>query len=338
MLGPRVSPFPIRLFIPVLLGLLAGCGESKRKPKRWNVLLVTFDTTRADHIGCYGNKDIETPNLDRLAAEGFLFERAYASAPITAPSHSTILTGLYPTGHAVRDNGIFVLDDANTTLAEMLSEAGYGTAAAVASFPLSSQFGLDQGFDLYDDHFTLPYEDFRGHRVVNKTRLFFDERPAELVNEPLFPWLDENHDEPFFVWAHYFDPHLPTEPPPPYDQLYLADLYLGEIAYADEALGQLVDRLEELGVADETIIVMTSDHGEGRGDHNEITHSTLAYNSTLHVPMIIRVPGMEGGERIETRVGTVDLVPTILDLLGREVPESLQGLSMKPYRLASTMA
>ncbi|MCG8462304.1 MAG: sulfatase-like hydrolase/transferase, partial [Holophagales bacterium] len=315
--------------------LLLACDGLLRDPlgaggRDWNVLLVTFDTTRADHIGCYGNDRIRTPSLDGLAADGVLFERAYSSVPITAPSHATILTGLYPMGHGVRDNGIFVLDDATVTLAEILRDAGYGTAAAVGAFPLDEQFGLAQGFELFDDHFTLPYEDFRGQRVVQKSRLFFDERRAELVNEPILAWLDEHHHRPFFAWAHYFDPHLPVQPPAPYDQLYVSDPYLGEIAYADEALGQLLERLETLGVAERTVVVVTADHGEGRGEHNEHTHSTLAYDTTLHVPLLIRIPGTEGGLRVAPRVGTVDIVPTVLDLLGLEPPQPLHGRSLLP--------
>ena len=146
--------------------------------------------TRADHLGCYGNDRIDTPVIDRLASEGTLFERALSSVPITAPSHSTIHTGLYPTGHGVRDNGLFVLGGQTTTLAEILRDEGYATAAAVGAFPLDRRFGLDQGFDLYDDHFTAPYEDLRGQRVVRKTRIFFDERRAELVNEPLLTCIE----------------------------------------------------------------------------------------------------------------------------------------------------
>ena len=295
--------------------------------------MVTFDTTRADHIGCYGNETIKTPNLDRLAAEGFLFRNAFSAVPITAPSHSTILTGKYPLAHGFRDNGLFVLGERQTTLAEILKASGYATAAAVGSFPLSARFGLDQGFDLYDDHFTAPYEDFRGRRVVEKSHLYFDERPAGQVNEAVLPWLEENHREPFFLWTHYFDPHHPLEPPAPYNELYLSDLYDGEIAYADERLGALLDRLGELGVLEKTLIVFTADHGEGLGEHNELTHSTLAYNSTLHVPLIVWVPGLQGGVDIQQRVGTVDIVPTILDLLGikpssKEQAE-LQGVSLR---------
>ena len=320
--------------LPALLALAAAaqlsCFQGGAAREGWNVLLVTFDTTRADHLSCYGNESVETPNLDRLAEEGVLFAHAYSSVPITAPSHSTILTGLHPTGHGVRDNGMFHLGEESVTLAEILRDAGYATAAAVGSFPLASGFGLAQGFDLYDDHFSQPYEDFRGERAVRKTRMFFDERKAELVNEPLLEWLDDHSRDPFFVWAHYFDPHLPVEPPPPYDQLYLADPYLGEIAYADEALGQLLAKLEELKVAERTIVVVTADHGEGRGEHNETTHSTLAYNSTLHVPLLLRVPELAAGLRVEPRVGLIDIAPTLLDLLGLEPPSPVDGRSMVP--------
>jgi len=304
---------------------LSGC--SKEPP--WNVLVVSFDTTRADHMASYGHPRADTPNVDRLAAEGTRFDRAYASVPVTLPSHSTILTGTYPMFHGVRDNGVFVLADRNLTLAEILASAGYRTAAAVGSFPLTAKFGIDQGFDFFDDRVAQRAEDFLGERALPRSRLYFDERPAGLVNEALLPWLRENHDAPFFAWAHYFDPHQPFEPPPPYDQLFASDPYLGEIAYADECLGVLLDELETLGVADRTLVVMVSDHGEGLGDHNELTHSVLTYNSTLRVPLVIRIPG--GTPRVvESRVGTVDIVPTVLDLLGIEIPEVVQGTSRAP--------
>ena len=308
---------------------LAACGE----PPRQNVVLVTFDTTRADHFGAYGNTEIRTPVVDALAADGVLFERAYSAVPVTAPSHSTILTGTYPPTHGVRDNGLFVLTEGQTTLAEVLRQNGYATAAAVASFPLDSKFGLDQGFDLYDDRFDAAYENVLGQRVQPKSGLFFDERKAAQVNEAIFPWLETHHQEPFFIWLHYFDPHHPHEPPSPYDDLYPQDLYLGEIAYADESLGTVIERLRQLGVWDNTLLVMTSDHGEGKGEHNEMTHSTLAYNSTLHVPMVMHLPegkARDRGRRVTQRVGTVDIVPTVLDFLAIEPPSTLQGQSLRP--------
>jgi arylsulfatase A-like enzyme/Flp pilus assembly protein TadD len=304
----------------------AGC----RRSPPWNVLLVTFDTTRADHIGCYGDRDASTPNVDALAAEGVRFAHAYSAAPITAPSHSTLLTGKYPLAHGVRDNGLFVLGDSQETLAEVLSRHGWATGAAIGSYPLSSKFGLDQGFDFYDDHLTLRYEDLTGERTLPKVDIYFDERPAGSVNEALFPWLEKNYRRPFFAWVHYFDPHQPLKPPPPYQELFAADLYDGEIAYADEQLGSLLSRLRQLGVYDRTLVVFAADHGEGKGDHGELTHAVLAYNATLHVPLVLRLPGGPAGVVVDQRVGTVDVLPTVLDLLGQPLPEGVQGRSLVP--------
>lgn len=310
--------------------LLLPTGCSEEEP--WNVLLVTFDTTRADRIGSYGNDRIRTPVLDGLAAEGVRFANAVSVAPITAPSHSSILTGLYPTSHGFRDNGLFVLEEHNITLAEMLRDRGYATAAAVGAFPVVSQFGFDQGFDFFDDHLTGMYEDYLGQRAIRKEQLYFDERRAAQVNEAVIPWLEERGGSPFFLWVHYFDPHQPFEPPPPYDQLYADDLYNGEIAYADSRLGHLLEQLRRMGELERTLIVMTADHGEGLGEHNEVTHAVLAYESTLHVPLIIRPPdlGAEKARVVDERVGIVDIVPTILDLLGMDIPRTLHGQSLKP--------
>jgi arylsulfatase A-like enzyme/Tfp pilus assembly protein PilF len=310
---------------------LAAAGCARREPP-WNVLLVTFDTTRADRIGCYGNDRVSTPTLDALAADGVRFARTLSAVPITAPSHSTILTGRYPVAHGVRDNGLFVLGDEQVTLAEILRDHGYATAAAVGAFPVTSQFGLDQGFDVFDDHLTGRYEDYLGRRAAPKENLFFDERRAAQVNEAVLPWIDEHAADPFFVWVHYFDPHQPFEPPPPYDQLYADDPYNGEIAYSDSRLGFLIDHLRRLGVLDRTLVVMSADHGEGLGEHNEDTHAVLAYNSTLHVPLIVRPPSGTAppGRVIEDWAGTVDILPTVLDLLGIDRPEGLHGRSLVP--------
>ncbi|HEX9638442.1 MAG TPA: sulfatase-like hydrolase/transferase [Acidobacteriota bacterium] len=306
--------------------LWTGC----RGSKRWNVLLITFDTTRADHLGCYGHLQARTPTLDRLAEQGVLFEQAFTAVPITAPSHSTILTGTYPLFHGVRDNALFTLPEERTTLAELLQSQGYATGAAVASFPLLGRFKLSQGFDFYDDHVTEEYEDFRGVRVVSKRKLYFDQRPAGRVNDALLAWLRQRWNQRFFAWIHYFDPHQPLTPPPPYNQLFARNLYLGEIAYADESLGRLLGEIESAGVLDHTLVVMTADHGEGHGEHNEATHALLCYNATLHVPLIMKIPGHRGGLRIQQRVGTVDILPTILELLGLEIPSPVQGRSLVP--------
>ena len=314
-----------------LVGLL-GCGGDTPRP---NVVIVTFDTTRADHLGVYGGP-APTPHVRALAEGGMLFEHAYSPVPITLPAHSSLMTGRVPFAHGVRDNGLFALGDEQTTLAERLADAGYATGAAIGAFPLTAQFGIDQGFAFFDDHLTAPFEDLFGDRVVPKTKLFFDERPAGQVNAALLPWLDDHAEEPFFLWAHYFDPHHPLTPPAPYDQRHAHDLYAGEIAYADEALGELVDALVRHGVYDETIIVVTADHGEGRGEHNETTHSLLAYNTTLHVPLVIKpAAGMTRptvtGQRFAPRVGLIDVMPTLLDWLGLAPQAEIQGRSLAPY-------
>lgn len=310
-----------------LFFLVSRCGQ---QGPQWNVVIVTFDTTRADRLECYGNQRIKTPHLNALAADGVLFERAYAPIPITLPSHSSIMTGKVPFVHGVRDNGVFVLGEEQITLAEILSDQGYATGAAVGSFPLISRFGIDQGFSVFDDQLNSGSSDPLGLEKIKKKALFFDERRAGRVNDALIPWLEQQGKKPFFAWFHYFDPHHPHEPPPPYNQLYVDDLYNGEIAYSDEQLGQIVTMLKEQGVYENTLFVFTSDHGEGLGEHNESTHSLLCYNGTLHVPLIIKIPGTAKGRRVGQRVGTVDIFPTVLDALKLRTPVGIQGRSLLP--------
>lgn len=307
----------------LLAGLvLAGCGDPQ---PRWNLLIVTFDTTRADRLGCYGREEARTPRVDGLAAEGVVFERAYASVPVTLPSHTSLLTGLDPIRHGVRDNGQFVLPAEVETLAERLSAAGWATGAAIGGFPLVARFGLDQGFGLYDDRLRRSYETWSDRPAAGG--LFYDERRAGLVNEAILPWISENATRPFFAWVHYYDPHHPHDPPPPYDEA-VPDSYDAEIAYADESFGALLDVLEERGVADRTVVVLTSDHGEGVGQHREMTHSHLLYDATMRVPLVVRWPGGPRGVRVEERVRLVDIVPTALELLRLPGVEGLDGRSL----------
>lgn len=325
LLAPMLRPTSYVFWLGlVVIATLSSC----KKLDKINVVIVTVDTTRADHIECYGHPKSKTPAINALAEDGVLFENAFTPVPITCPSHSTMMTGKVPFTHGIRDNGLFILAEEQETLAEILKKEGYACGAAIGAFPLLSRFGVDQGFDFYDERLGGEFEDPEGNRVIRKKRLFFDERKAALVNESIFPWLDEHKDEPFFAWLHYFDPHHPHEPPPPYNHRFADDLYLGEIAYSDECIGVLVDKLKEMGVYDNTMIVFLSDHGEGRGQHNEYTHSLLAYNSTLHVPLVIKNPGGAKGQRISKRVGTVDLLPTILKRIGIEPADDLQGVSL----------
>jgi arylsulfatase A-like enzyme/Tfp pilus assembly protein PilF len=321
-----VRRYALHAVVAAAAVVTAACSE----PQRLNLLVVTLDTTRADRLGCYGRDNAMTPTLDRLADTGTLFLNCSSAAPVTTPSHSTIFTGTYPVAHGVRDNGLFVLPAAATTMAELLQAAGYVTGAAVASFPVTRRFGLDQGFDYFNDHITVAFEDFRGRRVVPSQGVFFDERPAAWVNDAIVPWIESHRDRPFAAWVHYWDPHQPLHPPAPFDQLFSHDLYQGEVAYVDHALGALLDRLEAAGVAERTVVVVVGDHGEGHGEHNEATHSLLAYEATLHVPLIVFAPGRPGGGRVAERVGTVDVLPTVLELLGLPVPAEVQGRSLLP--------
>lgn len=315
----------------LLLGAALALGAGCRRSPRWNVLLVTFDTTRADHIGCYGDEAARTPVVDRLAAEGVRFQDAYSAIPVTCPSHATILTGKYPLAHGVRDNGLFVLAPEQRTLAEILKQHGYRTGAAVGGFPLVSRFGLNQGFDFYDDRLTQPFDAALGGVPPARPSLFMERRVAARVNEAALGWLERNASQPFFLWIHYYDPHQPYEAHVPYNELFADRPYDGQIAYADESLGVVLDRLAKLGVYDRTLVVFTADHGEGLNEHDEMTHSFLLYDTTLRVPLVVRPPSGPGGRVVKGRVRLVDVAPTILDMLGIPVPAEMQGRSLAPF-------
>jgi arylsulfatase A-like enzyme/Tfp pilus assembly protein PilF len=286
----------------------------------FNVLLITSDTTRADHVGCYGNRGVATPVIDGLARHGTLCATTVTPSPATLPAHASLLTGRYPHRHGARANGTFRLEDRITTLAERLREVGYRTAAMISAFVLDSRFGLHQGFDVYDDDLT---------KGIKHSPHMFRERPAELTNQRVTGWLRETGHEPFFLWVHYFDPHAVYLPPEPFRTQYRHTPYDGEIAYVDSQVGALMEQLEELGIRDKTLVIFTSDHGEGLGEHGEQTHSLLIYDSTLHVPLIFNAPSrLPRGKVIHRQTCLVDVVPTVLALLGEEVPDDLDGVSL----------
>ncbi|MEM7356108.1 MAG: sulfatase-like hydrolase/transferase [Acidobacteriota bacterium] len=299
---------------------LAFCCLCCRAAPPLNVVLITLDTTRADHLGCYGHEGIETPHIDRLAAEGTLYERCYTPVPITLPSHLSILTGTYPAYHGVHENAGFYVAPELVTWPEVLKRHGYATAAFVGAFPLDSQTGLDQGFDLYDDNYPSSLEEGKHPSLQG----FFDERPAADVVRPALEWLADRRG-PYFLWTHFFDPHQPQIPPSPFRERYSDALYDGEIAAVDEAIGRLLARLEERDDLDRTLIVLTADHGEGLGEHGEKTHALLLHSSTIRVPLLIRDPRGPAGERVSAPVATVDILPTVLDRLGIESPPAVQG-------------
>jgi choline-sulfatase len=314
-----------------VLAVLAGVAAQSTRLVRWeaaggrtgryNVILVTVDTLRADHLGCYGYPRARTPAMDRLAADGILFERAETSAPITLPAHASILTGTYPAYHGVRNNGSYRLGPRAETLAEILHAHGYSTGAIIAGYPLVTRFGLSQGFDVYDDH--LPAERDR--------QVGFRERGAAEVTRLGISWLQGKAGERFFLWLHYFDPHAPYSPPAAFADRFPLSPYDGEIAYVDAELKALLDGVRKLGLSTQTLVVLTSDHGEGLGEHGEATHGVFLYESTVRVPMILALPGaLPRGRSVATPVRTIDLLPTILSLVDLPQPDVVQGTSLLP--------
>lgn len=308
---------------PFLLGCecvdVEAAGDRDRGGGRANVLLVTIDTLRADRVGAYGDGKARTPVFDRLAAEGARFAHAFAAAPITLPSHASILTGAHPPRHGVRHNGIFRLDPGVETLAERLRASGYTTGAVVGSYVLDRRFGLDRGFSFYDDEMGSERADAAG----------FLERSAEQVTSRATEWLARS-DSPFFLWVHYYDPHHDYRPPAPFDEDFGNDLYAGEVAYVDASLGRLVDALRAGGRLDDTIVAVTSDHGESLGEHGEQTHSLTLYDAAIAVPLVFRGPGIPAGRTVETVVGGVDVAPTILALLELAPFTDADGLDLSP--------
>ncbi len=295
-----------------------------RTPRPPNIFLITIDTLRADHVHCYGYEQIQTPALDQIAKEGIRFTQAFTPSPITNSSHTSILTGLLPSSHGVSDFGV-PLAPTHPTLAELLATRGYHTAAFIGAVILDSKSlapGLDRGFEFYDN--------FPEH-ASTKSRWGRLERRGLEVEQHAESWLSKHPDGAHFVWAHFYDPHDPYEPPPPYSNIYKDRLYDGEIAYADSALGHFLAYLKKQGWYDGALIVVVGDHGEGLGEHHEDTHGIFLYDSTTHVPLLVKLPnGRAAGKGIDAQVRTTDIVPTILDLLGLPMPEKLDGTSLTP--------
>lgn len=304
--------------IMVVLAILSSTYSASASLKEPNILLVTIDTLRYDRLGVYSDEHVRTPNIDKIASQSWIFDWAFAHNPVTLPSHVNILTGVTPIYHGISDNPGFVLGDGILTLAELLKEQKYDTGAFIASFPLDSRFGLDQGFDVYDDNYG----------TQNVLEIYFIERPAEKVIEPAVEWIAERKQK-WFAWIHLFDPHEPYAPPSPYDKIYSDDLYSGEVAYLDSQLGILFDFLQKDDSIENTIIILTSDHGEALGEKGERTHSYFAYNNTIHIPLIFWIPG-EKPKRIAENVSHIDIFPTVCELVGEDIPPHIQGESLIP--------
>jgi arylsulfatase A-like enzyme len=304
--------------------LLLACGCAPEEPARArSVLLVTLDTLRRDALSCYGERTDTTQALDRLAREGIVYENAYTTAPITLTAHASLLTGLYPLRHGVRDNGIATVAPAAETLAERARAGGVETAAFVGAVVLDRAFGLEQGFDVYDGP---PPRTEVGHP---------GERPASEVVDGALAWLARrDRARPFFLWLHCYDAHHPYEPrtPLPAGASEL-ERYLAEVRELDGEIGRLLDSLRADGTLDETVVAVTADHGEAFGEHQELTHGPFAWNTTLAIPLVLRFPdGARAGERNRELVSLVDLAPTLAEVLGVAMPAEIDGRSLSAPR------
>ncbi len=272
-----------------------------------DVVFITIDTLRADALGFAGNREVETPALDRLAAGGWVFDRAYGHSVMTLPSHANLLTGQLPYQHGVRDNAGFALPKDVPTAAEAFAAAGFRTAAFVAAFPLDARFGLDRGFEVYDD----------SYREGSTRGFAIAERSGDEVVQAASSWWQEHEGARRFLWVHLYEPHAPYEPPPELAARYATNPYLGEVAATDLYVGQLLDVIVPEPPAVDVLIVVTSDHGEALGDHGEKTHGLFAYGATLEIPLVLWAEPLRPA-RIQAPVGHIDILPTLLEAAGLE--------------------
>jgi choline-sulfatase len=285
-----------------------------------NLVVVTIDTLRPDHVRCYGDSKAETPTIDSIAASGVLFENAVTQTPLTPPSHASIFTGLYPTVHHVRDTGGFILQPSSLTLATILQRQGWNTAAFISSAVLKKTFGFNQGFSVYDDQMPRP----------GNSRDFLDdpERRAGDTVDRAVRWLEAQSNKPYFLWVHLYDPHMPYQPPSPFKEKYKDRPYDGEIAYADRELGRLFEVVHKKSPAEKTIVALLSDHGESLGEHGEYSHGVFLYDATLRIAFLISGPGVPSGIRVTQQARTIDFLPTVLELMGGKASPAVQGASL----------
>ena len=308
-----------RVPLVVLTALICACveppGRQPESPRTPSIVLISIDTLRSDRLPSYGYAAGSTPRLDAFARSATLFERAYSSCPLTLPAHATMLTGLDPPDHGVRDNRGFALDEAPVTLAQRLQEKGYGTSGFVSSMVLRRSTGISRGFEAWDDGMD-----------GDTSRTFAQRRGDETVVRTI-DWLERREDDPFFLFVHLYDPHTPYAAPEPWNGRF-ADPYDAEIAWTDTLIGRLLDALTSHGLYEEAMIVIVSDHGEGLGDHVETEHGLLLYREALQVPLIVKYPGQAGGDVRPDAVGLVDVMPTVLDVVGDVLPD-LPGRSLR---------
>jgi arylsulfatase A-like enzyme len=305
------------LFIMLII-LLTGAGiwfvlHQRSVPAIRHIVLISLDTCRADYLSCYGYAQPTTPHIDALARQGYLFSHAMTPIPLTLPAHASMLTGTIPPHHGKHENKDVYFDPSHVTLAALLKTKGYRTGAFVGGQVLNGGLGLNRGFDTYDDRFAQ------------------SERRAEEVNRAAFAWLEEQKDNPVFLFLHYYDPHDAYEPPEPFATTFKESPYAGEIAYTDHCIGQVFAKLKSLNMYESSLIIVTSDHGEMLGEHGETTHMYFIYQSVLKVPLLYKLPRSSTAQRIDDLVSIIDIVPTVCDLLEIETPAPIQGKNLAGY-------
>jgi arylsulfatase A-like enzyme len=329
-----------------LLGLALGCSPRPEAPP--DVLIITIDTLRPDRLSAYGFRGHETPRIDRLAAEGALFERAYSDTPWTTPSMASVMTGTYPTVHGFKSSNANRLGLENLTLAEILSERGYATAAVLGSFPLDSIYQLDQGFDHYDDAFTTPIWIFPGHETYPLESEFREDPEGQAmfamakamndsrrtdaeVTDAAAAWLSRAREGPFFLWVHYFGPHSKPDWTVPEDERLARQLarYDPDVRITDREVGRLLDALDATGRGEDTLVVFHADHGESLGERGYVGHGNLLNEASMRIPLVLRWPGhVAAGVRIPRLARNVDVFPTVLEAAGLPLPEHASGESL----------
>ncbi|HEY3569253.1 MAG TPA: sulfatase-like hydrolase/transferase [Thermoanaerobaculia bacterium] len=324
MLSDRSAILARSALLALLILGTFGCSR-ERAPRHPSLVLVTLDTVRADHLGCYGDRQAITPWLDRLAAEGARFTDVSSAVPLTLPSHTSLLTGLLPPHHGLRNNGAGALRPGTTTLATLLAGAGYRTGAFIGAFVLDHRFGLNQGFEVYDDEI---------ERDPNADFALEAERPGREVVDRALAWLEKDDGRPFFLWVHLYDAHAPYTPPPAWGSRHPGRPYDGEISEVDEQVGRILEALKRRGLDGTTAVAVAADHGEGLGEHGELTHGLLLYEPTLHVPVLLRAPWALKPRVVGTPLSLVDLAPTLAGLLGHPFPGSLDGRDLSKSLLA----
>jgi arylsulfatase A-like enzyme/Tfp pilus assembly protein PilF len=324
--------------ILTILILTTGCrarSVGSGSADRPNVLLVTIDTLRADHVGSYGYQAASTPTIDALAARGVRFQTSVVHTPLTGPSHASILTGQTPLGHGFRNNSGYVLAPQVKTAAEDFRQAGYRTAAFVSGFPLDRRFGFDRGFEAYDDR--LP-------KGTDRRRTPYVERFADATTDAVVRWLATSSPTtgpaltPWFLWVHYYDPHAPYEPPADLAERFRQSLYDGEIAFVDRQLARLLQALDARGDMPRTIVLVTADHGESLGEHGEATHGIFVYDATLRVPWVMAGPRIAAGRVSQTVARSIDVLPTLADYAGLPRRSDVEGRSLRPAADGHEMA